>query len=203
MPRHGARASQAQQTRDTRRRILDTARSLFAEQGYSGTSVRLIARELGLSDPAVYYHFPSKHDLYLALLVEPEYGPCPLDRLSLSRESLIDQVLHMFRWWTARPEFGRMLLREQLAGEESSVSFMSSSDESWHDNVTLPLRKFLGSRGDDASAMLFDMLAGIFWDALLSHGDHFSESVDQPYFHRRLRAMVALAIPGGSPRLDS
>ena len=195
MPKSGARASQAQTSRDTRRRILESARSLFAENGYSATSVREIARRLGLSDPAVYYHFSSKRDLYAALLEDPEYGSPPLDQQPLTHDSMVAQVLHFFGWWTARPEFGQMLLREQLAGEETSVAFMSSSDGPWHDQITLPLRKLIGSRGDDVSAMVFDMLAGVLWDALLSYGDHFSDSVHQEYFQRRLRAMVELAIP--------
>lgn len=195
MPKSGARASQAQTSRDTRRRILESARSLFAENGYSATSVREIARQLGLSDPALYYHFPSKRDLFAALLEDPDYGPLPLDQQPLTHESMVAQILHLFRWWTARPEFVQMLLREQLAGEESSVAFMSISDGSWHDEVTVPLRKLIGSRGDDVAAMIFDMLAGVLWDALLSYGDHFRESVHQEYFQRRLRAMVALAIP--------
>lgn len=180
----------------TRRRILDTARVLFAEHGYPGTSVRLIARTLGMSDPAVYYHFPTKQALYRSLLIEPEYGELPLDRLALTRENLVEQVVHLFGWWAARPEFGRMLLREQLTGQEASMAFMETSYEPWRREVERPLGVLLGIGGVDASEMLYDMMCGIFWDGILSHGDRFTEMTLEDAFQRRLRAMVQLAIPG-------
>ncbi len=196
MPRSGSRASQTTVSGDTRGRILETARTLFADNGYSGTSVRLIARELGLSDPAVYYHFSSKQHLFEALLDEPDYGVMPLDIQPLNRENVIEQVVHMFAWWGEHPELARMLLREQLAGEESSVAFMLRSESWWHDGVTLPLRKLIGPIGDRVSDTLFDLYLGVFWDSVLSFGDRFSESAGQPYFQRRLRKMIDLAIPG-------
>jgi AcrR family transcriptional regulator len=55
---------------DTRSRILDAARTLFADTGYAGTSVRDLAESLGITKAALYYHFPGKADVLLAL-VEP------------------------------------------------------------------------------------------------------------------------------------
>jgi AcrR family transcriptional regulator len=55
---------------DTRARILDAARALFAERGYAGASMRDLAEALGMTKAAVYYHFPGKADILLAL-VEP------------------------------------------------------------------------------------------------------------------------------------
>jgi hypothetical protein len=43
---------------DTRARILDAARTLFAERGYAGTSMRDLADALGMTKAALYYHFP-------------------------------------------------------------------------------------------------------------------------------------------------
>lgn len=55
----------------TRGRILEAAARLFAERGYAGTSVRDIARELGIANPSLYYHFKSKEDILTELLAEP------------------------------------------------------------------------------------------------------------------------------------
>jgi AcrR family transcriptional regulator len=54
----------------TRTRILDAARALFADHGYAGTSMRDLAEELGMTKAALYYHFPGKAQILLAL-VEP------------------------------------------------------------------------------------------------------------------------------------
>jgi AcrR family transcriptional regulator len=58
------RASRAQ----TRERILDAAVLAFAEQGYEGTSLARIAEAVGLSQPGLLHHFPSKRSLLLAVL---------------------------------------------------------------------------------------------------------------------------------------
>src|ERR1700680_3431409 len=55
----------------TKQRILGIARELFARQGYTGTSIADIARELGTSTAALYYHFPSKADILRGLIAEP------------------------------------------------------------------------------------------------------------------------------------
>lgn len=55
----------------TRDAILETAARLFVERGYAGTSVRDIAAELGIANPSLYHHFPSKGDILAELLAEP------------------------------------------------------------------------------------------------------------------------------------
>ncbi|CAM3400521.1 TetR/AcrR family transcriptional regulator [Kibdelosporangium persicum] len=55
---------------DTKQRILDVARQLFIEQGVQRTSLRQIADRLGISKPALYYHFTSREDL-LRSIVQP------------------------------------------------------------------------------------------------------------------------------------
>ncbi|MFF5257657.1 TetR family transcriptional regulator [Actinomadura viridis] len=58
------------QSADTRARILRTALDLFAERGYTNTSMQEIAARLEITKPTVFYHFPSKA-LLLATLCEP------------------------------------------------------------------------------------------------------------------------------------
>lgn len=53
---------------DTRTRILAAAADMFAEQGYSNASLDKVAARAGMSKGAVYWHFSSKQDLFLAIL---------------------------------------------------------------------------------------------------------------------------------------
>lgn len=43
------------------------AQELFTEQGYDQTSLREIAQRLGLTKAALYYHFASKDEIFMAL----------------------------------------------------------------------------------------------------------------------------------------
>ena len=51
-----------------RRLVLETALRLFAERGYSGTSIRDIAAACKLRGPTLYSHFPSKEHVLAELL---------------------------------------------------------------------------------------------------------------------------------------
>lgn len=52
----------------TREMILDAARDLFVEKGYQQVSMRHIAKKLGYSHGAIYYHFKNKAELFYALV---------------------------------------------------------------------------------------------------------------------------------------
>lgn len=43
--------------------ILDAAYKLFAENGFEKTSLSMIAKEVGVTKPAIYYYFSSKEEL--------------------------------------------------------------------------------------------------------------------------------------------
>ena len=53
---------------DTKNRLLQQARILFARHGYEGVSMRDIATAVGLRQSAIYNHFPSKQDLLVTLM---------------------------------------------------------------------------------------------------------------------------------------
>jgi AcrR family transcriptional regulator len=55
-------------TMTTRERILLEASILFARQGYHNTSTREIAAAVGVRQPSLFYHFPSKTDIMATLL---------------------------------------------------------------------------------------------------------------------------------------
>jgi AcrR family transcriptional regulator len=57
------RARRGRDGTDTRARIEAVALELFAQKGVAGTSVRDIAQGVGVSEGALYRHFPSKEEL--------------------------------------------------------------------------------------------------------------------------------------------
>ena len=59
------RAESRQRTRD---QLIDSAVKVFAERGYHAASVDEIAEDAGFSKGAVYANFPTKEQLFLAVM---------------------------------------------------------------------------------------------------------------------------------------
>ena len=53
---------------ETRLRIQDIARELFSQKGVQRTSLQDIADRLGITKPALYYHFSSREDLVRSII---------------------------------------------------------------------------------------------------------------------------------------
>ena len=56
----------------TKEKILDAALTLFAENGYDGTSVEQIANIVGIKAPSLYKHYKGKEDILNALIDSAE-----------------------------------------------------------------------------------------------------------------------------------
>ena len=59
-----------ERSRTRRQRVLDAALEVFTEHGYGDTAIDEIARASDTSKGGLYFHFPSKQALFLALLDE-------------------------------------------------------------------------------------------------------------------------------------
>ena len=58
-----------EQAAATRAKLLESAKRLFAEHGYKGTSVRMINRSVGLADGLLYHYFPDgKKEIFQAVV---------------------------------------------------------------------------------------------------------------------------------------
>jgi len=57
-----------------REEILASARSLFLKEGYSDTGMEVVARAAGVSTATLYAYFPSKADLFKAIVLETVSG---------------------------------------------------------------------------------------------------------------------------------
>jgi len=53
---------------DTYQTILQVARRLFVQQGYTATSMRQVAEQAGIGKATIYHHFPDKETILKALL---------------------------------------------------------------------------------------------------------------------------------------
>jgi TetR/AcrR family fatty acid metabolism transcriptional regulator len=87
---------------DTKTRIIDSAKKLFAEQGYLKTTVVDISKQAGLSEAALYEYFQGKEDLLLTI---PDLWVS--DLLADVQEQLFGikgarNKLRKYLWWNMR-----------------------------------------------------------------------------------------------------
>ena len=66
--------------KNSRDKILETARALFPKYGFNGISIRAIAAKARLTTGAVYFHFSNKREIYKAICLDA-----------------IDMMVNMFR----------------------------------------------------------------------------------------------------------
>jgi AcrR family transcriptional regulator len=84
--------------RNARERLLETAIGMFAEKGYTGTSVREIVERAGVSKPVLYYYFQSKEGLFLAILdVAENLQKQLLFEVLESEGNVLDRLLILYR----------------------------------------------------------------------------------------------------------
>lgn len=89
----------------TKDRILDSALTLFAEKGYDGVGVDLIAENAGLKGPSIYKHFKGKEEILDVLVdrVESYYemnfgSEMHPGKIPSSMDELIDISLQRIRF---------------------------------------------------------------------------------------------------------
>src|SRR5919205_193826 len=98
--------------------ILSGAAEAFHEQGYHATSVRDIANRVGLTVPALYYHYGNKEGMLVALLnggVSHLYARCrravaDAEPTATARFSHVIEAITLF-----------MAHRRQYAGLDSEI----------------------------------------------------------------------------------
>ena len=67
-PAADAAASADHGRQDTRQRLIDVAVELFIRHSYAGTSLQMIADELGFTKAAIYHHFRTREQLLDAVV---------------------------------------------------------------------------------------------------------------------------------------
>jgi AcrR family transcriptional regulator len=89
---------------NTKEKILKTARILFADHGFEGTSIRDIAKAADVNVASVNYHFSSKENLFIEIIAVG-YRECSEEMRSFidtHKPNLEDALIYLFRHFLSK-----------------------------------------------------------------------------------------------------
>lgn len=115
---------------DTAQFILNKAIPLFARSGYSGVSMRNIAKEVGISGAALYHHYPDKKNLYIAAMTHAFTDNASAVEFSLNTHGSPAERLERFisdftKKMFSDPDFRALLQRELLDGDDERLKLLA------------------------------------------------------------------------------
>ena len=122
--------SESEGVMSTKEKILDAALTLFAENGYDGTSVEQIANIVGIKAPSLYKHYKGKEDILNALIDSAEVryeemfgSENNIGKLPQSQEEFIKVTMERISFTMLDPMIRKtrmLLVQEQFRNERIS-----------------------------------------------------------------------------------
>jgi AcrR family transcriptional regulator len=121
--------------------ILEAALTIFVKKGYSEARMDDIVQEIGLSKGALYHHFQSKRDLFIALIEHWMDQFSPIERGGLMRAKPSREIiLHIAKftaklfkrnpnWFLVEPEIWAFANRDKEIKEMASHLYGSVLNE--------------------------------------------------------------------------
>ncbi|WP_156426586.1 TetR/AcrR family transcriptional regulator [Mycobacterium sp. IS-3022] len=147
---------------DTRQRLIDAAVALFTRHSFAGTSLQMIADELGFTKAAIYHHFRTREEL-LGAVLEPILG-----ELRTVVEAAEERGTPHARAEWMLSGYADVAVRNRglvaVLAADPSVATALQQRRDWRDLITRQLRLLAdvepGPAGEIKAAMVFAGLAG-------------------------------------------
>jgi TetR/AcrR family transcriptional regulator len=117
---------------DRRLQLVEAALDVFSRKGYGGTTTKEIAAVAGVTEAIIFRHFPTKHDLYNAVLARDQesgvIAEC-IAEMTVCMERNDDEGLlrslmtHVLEGHRLDPRGHRVMLFAALEGHEGALEF--------------------------------------------------------------------------------
>jgi AcrR family transcriptional regulator len=168
--------------------------------------VRDIAREAGITDAAIYYHFSSKRDLFEALFEERGISAAltSLETVVIDQpleETLVGIAVAAQGIMQRNKDFMKVLFSEAMSEDPVAVEDYGMVTERWRNAEARILREFV-DRGElpeidvnIAARQLVVLSVGPFMDALMSGQEQNGEE-PSPELVTRVRTVVERFVRG-------
>ena len=144
--------------------ILRVALNLVEQSGPAGITMRRVAAELGCSATAIYQHFASKEDLFLALKLQAG-DLLAAEMEGARREPTLEEQLHgmahrYLEFGLQNPGYYRLLFQEIVLGGSPAPEHLARYRRAWS-IVRETLAAWIETRG--VSGIAADQEANVVW----------------------------------------
>lgn len=133
----------------TRQHIVEASMHLFSAHGYAQTTVRDIARQAGISDAAIYYHFHTKGDVLDALIeatLDEPPDTTPARRMKRASDTVVyERLVHTTQVIERNLELLTIILREALAENPHAVRRYRRLMDGWEQSLVRVLEESTGT----------------------------------------------------------
>ncbi|RBP83783.1 TetR/AcrR family transcriptional regulator [Marinomonas rhizomae] len=186
-------------TEETSKKIIRTAASLFATQGYAATSIEQVASACSAGKDTIYRRYSSKLELFQAVVEDMR---CRIvDRLTLEIETIsnegnkLEHLKHIARWFLTVNLDPEMIAFKRIALSESKFFDVSKSAQQHSDPIMDRLillvketqkSNFLRQGDPEKLAMhlLHSIVFGPSNDAMLGKTTYSSVEAQNNYFEQ-------------------
>ncbi|PBC42525.1 TetR family transcriptional regulator [Rhodococcus sp. ACPA4] len=195
----GGRAVKAEARREA---ILDATMAEIAERGYRGTTLAAVAERVGLTQPGLLHHFPSKEHLLIGVLdARDRWDAAAL--LANSTDVRLSHLEQIVEFNADRPgvvQTFTALAAESATGQHPAREFFTERYASVREGMAELLRAELGDRlaggltPEQAAPLLIAVIDGIQIQWLLA-----PDEVDMPAAFRNFLALLTAMTPSEHP----
>jgi len=149
-------------TTDTRTRLIEAAIDLFTRHSFAGTSLQMIADELGFTKAAIYHHFRTREQL-LAAVIEPMLDELrTVVKSAETKHTPHARAEHMLNGYAALAVRNRGLVA--VLATDPSVATVLTDRAEWGKLIMRQLALLAdvdpGPAGEVKAAMVFAGMAG-------------------------------------------
>ncbi len=131
---------------DTRQRLIDVAVDLFTRHSFAGTSLQMIADEMGFTKAAIYYHFRTREEL-LAAVVEAIFDQLrDIITTAEAQRSATARADYMLRGYAELAVANRALV--SVLACDPSVTTLLRGQPHWADLISSQLTLLAGDEQD-------------------------------------------------------
>jgi AcrR family transcriptional regulator len=179
----GPKATRRLGREERRAQLVAAAARSFVQAGFAATSLDDVASAAGVTKAIIYRHFESKHDLYLAVLLDtrrrirdhvpdPQLDPGTVAELALAAREAPDGFRLLYRHARREPEFAGYV-------DELDTSAAHAAEARLRERVPDPARR----------RWIAALVAAVIFDAILTWLDT-DQPVEPDELARTLQALV-------------